>query len=730
MKKNSIKNQINKYFVLIIIVPMLISIIWATIVMSSNAKFSAIEWIMNGLENIDIYNEDLLKKSQLGAKLISSIISKENSYNIVKTTQNFSVIDQFGFDIVEIRDLQGDILIKYGDDELTNIIVKQLQLQLNPENVDINGFFEGEKDIYIGSLVPIIKENLVTGTIFVGYSLNSSYIDKIAKFTRSEVSIFKKNKEIETTIKDIYQIKQFSIKITENIKNFVYNNRSKKIFPGKINIENYNGFSYGTKRFERGKNSINFWQGYKPVISPNDQVIGMYFIGIPENAFLTETKQAIISFTLVSILMILLSFYVNFKLSKNISDPINELTNRALIVSKGNFNVDFEIFANNEIDELIKAFKIMILKNNELISSEKNLNFELENSLRFIESILDNMQPAVLVIDNNDKLVIFNRSSEKIFNLNKELLNCDANNLSHMKKVINFMIKNRDEKSKNKMAQIDITIDNKIVPLSILTTLLKDLNNNINGIIAICYDMTEYKELEKHLLRSEKLAAVGQLAAGISHEINNPIAIILNYSELILEDLKENNILYNDIKAIETQALRCSEIIKNLLNYARPTILKNEYLNLNYIIDEVFELLKPQKIMKYVEINKHYYDDLYTYFDVGQFKQLFLNLFMNALHAMENSDEKKLTVKTSIINENNEKFAIISIEDTGHGINDENLSKLFNPFFTTKDPGKGTGLGLSVCNSIIESHNGKIDVISKVGVGTTFTIKIPIIKGA
>ena len=229
----------------------------------------------------------------------------------------------------------------------------------------------------------------------------------------------------------------------------------------------------------------------------------------------------------------------------------------------------------------------------------------------------------------------------------------------------------------------------------------------------------ELEHAQFQLIRTEKLAALGQLAAGVAHEINNPLGTITIYAHILNKSLDADDPRKEDIELIINEANRTKEIVQGLLSFARETKLKPGDTNINDLIEETLGLLVNQVLFQNIKIKKTFGSDIPTLFaDATQLKQVFLNIILNAAQAMEGKGS--LTITTA-----HESGVIsIKIKDTGPGIAPEHVSKLFNPFFTTKE--KGTGLGLAISYGIVERHFGQIDVDTELGKGSTFTITLPV----
>lgn len=233
----------------------------------------------------------------------------------------------------------------------------------------------------------------------------------------------------------------------------------------------------------------------------------------------------------------------------------------------------------------------------------------------------------------------------------------------------------------------------------------------------------ELTKMQAHLLQSEKLASLGKLAAGIAHEINNPLGGILIYSHLLLEETNKNSPYYENLRKIVKETTRCKDIVKGLLEFARPKEPETIITDINEIVNRSLSIVERQALFQNIKIKKLYSSELPKIVaDSAQLQQVFTNIILNAAEAMEGNGI--LTLSTSL--DANGQHINIQFTDTGHGIKEEDKRRLFEPFFTTKEVGKGTGLGLAISYSIIRKQQGTIDVTSQVEKGTTFTVKLPI----
>jgi len=232
-------------------------------------------------------------------------------------------------------------------------------------------------------------------------------------------------------------------------------------------------------------------------------------------------------------------------------------------------------------------------------------------------------------------------------------------------------------------------------------------------------------EAQTQLYHSDKLASIGRLAAGVAHEINNPLTGVLTYSSFLLKRAKDDLETKSDLEIIVRETKRCREIVKDLLDFARPMSGNKKSVNINDVIQRALNIVANQLNFNHIVVRKELNASLpEVSIDEGQLQQVFINLLVNAADAI---GEKGGTISliSNVVHSEGKEYAQIDVTDTGCGIASENYSKIFEPFYSTKDQ-KGIGLGLSVVWGIIDKHQGKITVDSELGKGSTFTIRLPV----
>ncbi|WP_028458082.1 response regulator [Chloroflexus sp. Y-396-1] len=248
-------------------------------------------------------------------------------------------------------------------------------------------------------------------------------------------------------------------------------------------------------------------------------------------------------------------------------------------------------------------------------------------------------------------------------------------------------------------------------------------------IVCIGRDLTERRRLEQQLIQSDKLSALGQLVAGVAHELNNPLTSISGYAQLLLRNRTLNDEVRADLEQIRQQAERAGRIVRNLLMFAREHKPERLATQINEVIQSTLALQVYQLRVDNITVQLDLDPELpSTVVDPHQLQQVLLNLITNARQAMNERGSGILTIRTRRHEAADGRYIEISISDNGVGIPAQYLDKVFNPFFTTKPVGQGTGLGLSICYGIIQEHQGQIWIESREGVGTTVFIRLPIIE--
>ena len=261
------------------------------------------------------------------------------------------------------------------------------------------------------------------------------------------------------------------------------------------------------------------------------------------------------------------------------------------------------------------------------------------------------------------------------------------------------------------------------IHLEVTTSPIFNEKGRVIGSVHVARDVTERKRMEERLIITDRLASVGELAAGIAHELNNPLTSVIGFSQLLLNGNVTSDVK-KDLNIVYSEAQRAAEIVKNLLTSAGKHTPVKQPVNINHVIAKVLKLRTYEQRVHNIRVNTHLSSNLSEIMaDYFQLQQVFLNIIINAEHFMIAAHKRGTQTITTEITGN---IIRVSFTDDGPGIPKENLGRLFDPFFTTKEVGKGTGLGLSICHGIIAEHGGTIYAESDLGKGTTFVVELPI----
>ena len=359
--------------------------------------------------------------------------------------------------------------------------------------------------------------------------------------------------------------------------------------------------------------------------------------------------------------------------------------------------------------------------NNDLRATYNNLS----ETKYYLQMILDNSKAVIITTDNDGKIVEFNREAEALLEYKKdEAIGKDVLMLYENPEQRNELI----SRSRFKDGEIwavrnrEVTLRSKSGKLFYVSLTLSALVNDRGGIVGtvgIGKDISEQKMLQLKLIQSEKLAGIGTLASGIAHEINNPLAGILGMAEAI-RDEDDTGIIKSYANDIIRYATDAGKIVKELSAYSRSAHNEAQStVDLSVVIEDSLKLVKHAVPLTSIEVVHNLKKDSLLFANANELQQVFVNLIINAIHAT--NDGGRLII--NCLREG--KFVKATVSDTGHGISREHISRIYDPFFTTKPPGKGTGLGLYIVYRIVTRYGGSVDVESTEGEGTTFTLKFP-----
>ena len=384
-------------------------------------------------------------------------------------------------------------------------------------------------------------------------------------------------------------------------------------------------------------------------------------------------------------------------------------------------------FLDEVIEQLFARFSMLYQQSRmfEVMKDRDALAAKLEVNKQYLSNILHTSDHAIMIVDKNETFIEWNKGAEKIFGYTESEAIGKGSSLflPHGKKYIDELKHIQYVVGKlGKSIVLDterMTKSGKIISVQLNVSRLPSNDGQYVGRSIIIRDYSEVKKLQQQIDQSEKLAVLGQLAAGIAHEIGNPLAAISSIVQ-VLQRKQNDEITNENLAMIRSNIDRISKIVRELVDFSRPPKYEESLVDVTGIIKTAIGIVKYDKRVKNINFNTNFSPELPALQAVAdQLLQVFINILINALDAVKG--EGTISVKTRCDDDN----IFIEICDNGCGMDEETMEKIFEPFFTTKEVGKGTGLGLSVSYGIVKKLNGDIKVTSKVNEGSCFKIILP-----
>jgi two-component system NtrC family sensor kinase len=453
---------------------------------------------------------------------------------------------------------------------------------------------------------------------------------------------------------------------------------------------------------------------------------------------------------------VVLAFYFSQLLVK----PIRQLLRGTKKVSEGDFSQGVSLKSRDEFGELAESFNRMVASLEQGRTQLQQSAQELGKTRDTLENIVQSSVDAIVATDPKGRITFANRSMQELILgqagqedklLGVPMSQLYSGGLGEARKIMSVLRK------RGRLMNYETTMvsNGRVIPILTSASLLKEERGAVIGTLGVIKDLTEKKRLEEdlkkaqaELVQTEKLVAIGRLASGVAHEMNDPLTSILTFGNLLREDTPEGEPNRESLDIILKEATRAKRIVSDLLSFSRESKPSMEWVDLNDVLNMSLLLLEKQGVMEGIEVRMDLAEELpLVRVDSGQMHQVFSNLLLNSVQAMtpdpsakEPSQfprgQRKLFLRTRFGETRDESFSISSslggpfirvvFQDTGPGIPPENLSRVFDPFFSTKGTGEGTGLGLYIVSGILKNYGAQYHLESTVGRGTTFTIDFPL----
>jgi PAS domain S-box-containing protein len=628
-----------------------------------------------------------------------AIAYETEKYHKLINSELFAIISKSGTALKII-----DKPYKYGDNLFNSSIIDEV-LKGKEMIVSISHLDK----IFQVVFVPIELNNEVIGTVSVGYEIDKKLALELKKVTQSEVSFIVNQQIIASTIPLGFQ-EQLEKQLIPRLKTYFKQENAQKFFYD-------HDIRLGKEHYISLVIPINPNKPYESSLCLIQKSIDKAM------AFVKRLRNGLIT---IGFIALIISLGIVFSISKTITNPLNKLMIGVNRLKSGDYDHEVKVKGGEEVELLANAFDDMRL------SLKKQIQ-QVKTSEDFLRRVIESSSDAIFTLDLKGRFTFVNLRMEMLTKYTYEELKDQP-----FEKLITSEKADEIIESIKKTATIGTSTFQQEITLlpkeGYAATVLISLaplfkNYQIYSIVGTITDISERIELEKRLIQTERLASMGHTAASLAHEINNPLGIILGFTQDLLSEVDEKSTMYKNLKIIEQETSRCAEVVKNMLDFTRSRPLEIRPIKVDSLLESSLSLvkIKMKKLKIYVE--KHIPSDLpLIKADNTQLRQVIINILLNSIQSMPNGG--KITVSASyVVKGKTANEIIIELTDTGKGIASSELKRIFDPFYSRRKP-LGTGLGLAISKQIIEGHQGTIDIKSKIGKGTKCIISLPIAKPA
>ena len=490
------------------------------------------------------------------------------------------------------------------------------------------------------------------------------------------------------------------------------------------------------------------------------RIIGYIHLGISQESLSIRTAQFLYSIMGLTSLLVILGVMATVFITRRIIAPIQDLDRATQEIADGKLDRRIEIYTGDEVADLARAFNHMLdrlrgshdeVERNtaELTKALERMKQEidererteraLKESERKYRTLFEESRDGIFICTPGGKFLDVNRAGVELFGYPsvEALCAADPRDLYSDPEESGSIRRMLEERGFIKDHEVKMKRNDGDELIVLLTAeVVRKETGTISAYRGVYHDITEKRRLEDQLLQSQKMEAIGQLAGGIAHDFNNILTAIIGYGNLLLMDLPEESLLKDHVEHILSSSERASNLTRSLLAFSRKQVISTKPVELNSVVRTVEKLIS-RLIGEDIELKANLFPrDVMIMADSGQIEQVLINLCTNARDAMPSGGVLTLATSTTMITEaavsgpvtsRPGPHAVITVSDTGIGMDGKTREKIFEPFFTTKETGKGTGLGLSIVYGIIKQHNGVIDVSSKPNGGAVFRLFLPLL---
>ncbi len=448
-------------------------------------------------------------------------------------------------------------------------------------------------------------------------------------------------------------------------------------------------------------------------------VVGLESIAIPVDKTFGRLREVAFSIFLIGVAgMAFLFLALNYFYYVVSVRPLKKASSffKSVVGGEKGLEMEFDVKGDDEIAELAESFNSMM---GHLKKSQEELN---SSELKY-RHIFEASKDAIIITDCSGTVLEINNSGLELLGADdkREVINrMSLHDFMSVKTADRFLVRMEREGFVKDLETVFRKAGGGEASVLLAATMRKEPANQICGYECIAKDITERKKMEEQMRQADKMASIGQLAAGVAHEINNPLSIVLGYTGLMMKDASGQ--AREDLSMVEENARLCKKIVQDLLDFSRQTKTRYEKADVNSTIESITSVVEARFGGTDVKLARDYGDRLPPVtMDTGKIKQVWMNILMNACQAA--GPGGSVRISTWLDRESGRVVAAFS--DNGCGMPKEIQGRIFDPFFTTKEPGQGTGLGLAVSYGIIKEHGGEITFESEEGKGTTFKVGLP-----
>ncbi|MCK8059175.1 MULTISPECIES: PAS domain-containing sensor histidine kinase [unclassified Fusibacter] len=434
-----------------------------------------------------------------------------------------------------------------------------------------------------------------------------------------------------------------------------------------------------------------------------------------------------IYFLLVVVISLLGLSLLSFIVSRRITAPIRSLQVKLNMLLTDNKKYTNYIKSSDEIKHLTHSFDILFEEMNFMLQKVLEKSGEvafIEGIKNSMSSLVEQLPRGIITLDNKGEVLSVNAIASEILGIKADLL--IGNLLSKTDSLIHQNFKSILQEAVKSDYSINDQIvylekaNHQLIPVVISTMRQTDLHDTLIGLTVIIELYDEKMKFEKNIEKAKKLSELGELTAGVAHEIRNPLASIKGYAQFVLMQMDKENPFYSEIEIIMSESDRLDRIIERFINFSEPHKPTFSKYSINKLIEDTIHLIGFDFESRNIAVNTDFGEQTTIEIDHEQLKQVLINLIINSVQSMPSGGQ--LNFSTSL--DFKSQRVIIRLSDTGEGISPDNLEKVFTPFFTTRN--SGSGLGLSISARIIENHHGEFDIQSRIDRGTVATIRLPI----